>query len=77
MKEGDEMAITIVETAGENTEHDMSAEIILQREVVRKTCQSVIDVMKNELPEEAHTVEVFEYILQESGSMLRNAPLKL
>lgn len=77
MKEGDEMAITIVETTGENAEHHMNTETVLQRKVVWKTCQSIMDAMKNELPEEAHTMEVFEYILQETGSMLRNAHLKL
>lgn len=77
MKGGEEVGITIVETPGENTEHYINTETVLQREVVLKTCQSVLDAMKNGLPEEAHSVEVFEYILQESKTMLRNAHLKL
>lgn len=71
------MPLRIVGTVSINTEQCMNEEIILQREVIFKICHSVMDAMKNELPEKAHSVEVFEYILQETRSMLRIAPLKL
>lgn len=71
------MPLRIVGTASVNTEQCMNEEIILQREAIFKTCHSVMDAMKNGLPEKAHSIEVFEYILQETRSMLRTAPLKL
>lgn len=63
------MALTIIENF---QDANMVTEVSLTRETVNKICRDVIEAMKNGLKEEARSIEVFEYILQESGSMLKS-----
>lgn len=69
------MAITIVESIGEHAEYLHSVETVLHRKTVLKTCKSVMDAMKNELPEEAHSIEVFDYILKECKDILHTSSI--
>ena len=65
------MALIIIENTTATTE------TTLTREEVNKVCRNVIETMKNGLPDEAHSIEVFEYILKETGSVLKNTHVKL
>lgn len=49
----------------------------LTTEHVSKVCLSVIETMKNGLPREAHSIEVFDYILEASKETLHSMPVKL
>lgn len=49
----------------------------LTTEDVSKACLSVIRAMKNELPQEAHSIEVFDYILKASKEVIHSMPVKL
>lgn len=55
------------------TTHDVT----LSRTMVTKVCEDVVVAMFNGLPEEARTLEVFNYILSESKEMLKNKIIKL
>lgn len=49
---------------------EMKQTLTLDRQTVVKVCDDVLAAMINGLPEEAHTLEVFNYILEESKEML-------
>lgn len=49
----------------------------LTTEQISKTCNSVIEAIKNELPKEAHSIEVLDFILEKSKELLHSMPLKL
>lgn len=49
----------------------------LTTEQILKSCNSVIEAMKNELPKEAHSIEAFDFILEKSKESLHNMPLDL
>ena len=55
----------------------MKQTLTLDKQVVVKVCDDVIVAMINGLPEEAHTLEVFNYILEESKEMLNHKIIKL
>lgn len=59
------MAISIVESYGENIENAAKHTITLHRKKVDEVCRSVMDAMRDGLPEEAHSIEVLDYILDE------------
>ena len=68
------MAISIVESMlAEETQHITT----LTKEQISKTCKEVIRVMRNELPEEAHSMEVFDYMLAEIKEVLHSTPIRL
>lgn len=72
------MAIRIVESTGEMIERLYDTEVVLHKKVILKTCQKIMDTMKNELPEEAHSIEVLDYILNECKDILhKNIMVKL
>ena len=72
------MAIRIVESTGEMVERFHDTEVVLHQKVISKTCQKIIDTMKNELPEEAHSIEALDYILNECKDILhKNTIVKL
>ncbi len=54
-----------------------SKETVLKKSDISKICNKVVDAVKNELPEEAQTIEVFNYILEESKKMLHSKTVKL
>lgn len=51
--------------------------VTLNQQMVSKICESVIAVIANGLPEEAHTIEVFHYILEQTEDSLGSKLLKL
>ncbi len=51
--------------------------LVLEGEAAAKACRSVITTMLNELPEEAHSIEVLDYILEMSKETLHSLPIKL
>lgn len=59
------------------TEKPTTHDITLSRTMVTKICEDVVATMFNGLPKEAHTIEVFNYILSESKEMLKNKIIKL
>ena len=44
---------------------------------VNKAARSAIDAIKNELPEEAQTVEVMEYVISEMHGMIKQKKIVL
>ena len=44
---------------------------------VNKAARSAIDAIKNELPEEAQTVEVMEYVISEMDEMIKQKKIVL
>ena len=67
------MALNIITTPIEaNTQT-----VTLNQKTVSVVCENVIAAMINGLPEEAHTVEVFDCILDESKEVLRNKVIEL
>lgn len=44
---------------------------------VNKAARSAIDAIKNELPEEAQTVEVMEYVISEMNEMIKQKKIVL
>lgn len=55
----------------------MKQTLTLDKQTVLKVCDDVIATMINGLSEEAHTLEVFNYILEESKEMLNHKRIKL
>lgn len=51
--------------------------VVLEQRAVAKTCEMVIAAMEKELPEEAHTIEVFDYILDEAKKILHSKVVEL
>lgn len=49
----------------------------LTEERVFKVCMLVIDAMRRGLPQEAHSMEVFDYILAESREALHSMRIEL
>ena len=54
----------------------MEATTINQNDV-NKAARSAIDAIKNELPEEAQTVEVMEYVISEMHGMIKQKKIVL
>ena len=50
---------------------------ILERTFVRKTANKAIETIKNELPEEAQTLEVMEYIISEMQDVVKESRIFL
>lgn len=51
--------------------------ILLQNSTVDKIIKEMFNIIKTELPEEAQTVEVFEYIVSRLKDGIKEYPLKL
>lgn len=51
--------------------------IILKNSTVDKVVKEVFNTIKTELPEEAQTVEVLEYIVSKLKDRIKECPLKL
>lgn len=67
------MAVNIIEAYGMGN----SQTVELTMEKVREVSKEMIETMKNGLPEETHTMDVFECVLSEVRQMLRDLPVKL
>lgn len=52
-------------------------EAVLAREIITEVCEKVFDIMLKELPKEAHSMDIFDYILSESKDMIHSKPIKL
>ena len=52
-------------------------EVVVHEDDIKKICENVISVLKEGLPEEAHTIEVLDFVLKECGQSLQNKILKL
>ena len=51
--------------------------VVLEQQIVIQACEMVIAAMEKELPEEVHTMEVFDYILDEAKKILHSKTIKL
>lgn len=49
----------------------------INRNDVNKVARSAINAIKNELPEETHTVEVMEYVISEMNEMIKQKKIVL
>lgn len=67
------MALHIKYSLGVETEKT----VVLEQQVAMKVCETVMAAMVNELPEEAHTIEVFNYILDETKKMIHSKVVEL
>lgn len=65
--------IEIVNSFAPNAEETM----ILERVLIRKTANKAIETIKNELPEEAQTLEVMEYIISEIQNVIKESRIFL
>ena len=65
--------IEIVNSFAPNAEETM----ILERVLIRKTANKAIETIKNELPEEAQTLEVMEYIISEIQNVVKESRIFL
>lgn len=54
-----------------------NGKIILKNSTVDKVVKEVFNTIKTELPEEAQTVEVLEYIVSKLKDRIKECPLKL
>lgn len=45
--------------------------IVLENSLVRKAAQNAIEAIKNEIPEEAQTVEAVEHVISEISQLIR------
>lgn len=70
---GKEMALEVTTTLVEENKQVIS----LKQRTILEVCEAVILAMADGLPDEAHTIEVFEYILKQTEELLHNKPLKL
>ena len=52
-------------------------EVKLSRTTITNTCESIFEVMLDELPEETHSMDTFDYILSETKSMIHSKLIKL
>lgn len=46
--------------------------VVLDQKTISDVCNSVINTIKSGLPEEARTIEIFDYILDESKHVLKS-----
>lgn len=67
------MALQIKPTFGIETDRT----VVLEQQTIAQVCESVIAAMVNGLPEEAHTIEAYSYVLDETKKMLSSKRLKL
>lgn len=54
---------------------DICNEVVLEISKTREIREKIIDVLKQELPQEAQTLETVEYILAEVKDRLRKTPI--
>lgn len=67
------MALSIVEKFGD----ELKKTITLDQKVISDVCDAVIATMVSGLPEEAHTIEVYNYVLNESIELLKTKTIIL
>ncbi len=67
------MALSVVEKFGD----ELKKTITLDQKVISDVCDGVIATMVNGLPEEAHTLEVYNYVLNESIELLKTKTIIL
>lgn len=68
------MALQITEITGIGQNKQA---VVLEQDTISKVCEAVILAMANGLPDEAHTIEVFNCLLEQTKELLQNKPLKL
>lgn len=68
------MALQITEIIGIGQNRQA---IVLEQDTVSKVCEAVILAMADGLPDEAHTIEVFNRLLEQTKELLQSKPLKL
>lgn len=67
------MALNIMTSYAQENEQT----ITLNQQTISEVCEAVISAMVNGLPDEAHTMEVFDYTLKQTEKILHNKTLKL
>ena len=50
---------------------------VFDSEIIEKTVKSAFETIKKELPEEAHTVEVMEFIIEEMQNFIKTRKISL
>ena len=68
------MALQITEMIGIGQNRQA---IVLEQDTISKVCEAVILAMADGLPNEAHTIEVFNRLLEQTKELLQSKPLKL
>ena len=66
--------ITTVEGAMQKPTVD---EVTLTRTSITNICEAIFAVLLNELPKEAHSIDVFDFLLSETKDMIHSKPIKL
>lgn len=57
--------------------YNRKKEITVHEDDIQRICEDVISVIKKGLPEEAHTIDVFDYVLNECRQSLQHKTLNL
>lgn len=52
-------------------------EATLARTDITNICEAIFAVLLNELPKEAHSIDVFDFLLSETKDMIHSKPIKL
>lgn len=56
---------------------DAKQNIVIEESTLQNACRSVLSTIAVNLPEDVQTIEVFEYVLQESQNLLRQMIVRL
>lgn len=56
---------------------DEKQNIVIEESTLQNACRSVLSTIAANLPEDVQTIEVFEYVLQESQNLLRQMIVRL
>lgn len=67
----------MINIVGSVASSELQRTTTLTREQISKACNSAIEAIKNELPEEARSIEAFDFILGQSKELLHSVPLEL
>lgn len=61
----------------QSKQNEECEDIILQKDQINKINEEVVKAIKNGLPKEAQTIEVFNFILDECKNFITRIPLNL
>lgn len=67
------MALNIAISSKENIKQTVE----LEYQTVSEVCETLIAEMVKGLPDEAHTIEVFDHVLQQTKELIRNKAIEL
>lgn len=67
------MALNIITSCIEKNKQTVE----LEQQTISEVCETLVSAMVKGLPNEAHTIEVFDYVLQQTKELIRNKVIEL